>query len=62
MSGRGFDAVLASAPAQGEDLGLRARRIKFMVQAEYPPQLRSLPAKSIVGSANEQRRASQKGA
>jgi len=34
--------VLALAPAQGEDLGLRARRIKVMVQAEDPPQLRRI--------------------
>ncbi|MEM3698063.1 MAG: hypothetical protein QXQ94_11330, partial [Candidatus Bathyarchaeia archaeon] len=40
--GRGLMRVLALAPAQGEDLGLRARRIKVMVQAEDPPQLRRI--------------------
>jgi len=39
---RGLMRVLALAPAQGEDLGLRARRIKVMVQAEDPPQLRRI--------------------
>ena len=38
--GRGLMRVLALAPAQGEDLGLRARRIKVMAQLEDPPQLR----------------------
>ena len=40
--GRSLMRVLALAPAQGEDLGLRARRIKVMVQAEDPPQLRRI--------------------
>jgi len=40
--GRGLMRVLALAPAQGEDLGLRARRIKVMLQAEDPPQLRRI--------------------
>ncbi|MEM3695085.1 MAG: TFIIB-type zinc ribbon-containing protein [Candidatus Bathyarchaeia archaeon] len=40
--GRGLMRVLAMAPAKGEDLGLRARRIKVMVQAEDPPQLRRI--------------------
>ena len=39
---RGLMRVLALAPAQGEDLGLRARRIKVMLQAEDPPQLRRI--------------------
>lgn len=40
--GRGLMRVLALAPAQGEDLGLRARRIKVMLQAEDPPQLKRI--------------------
>ncbi|MDW8023113.1 MAG: hypothetical protein RMJ15_05190, partial [Nitrososphaerota archaeon] len=38
----GLMRVLALAPAKGEDLGLRARRIKVMLQAEDPPQLRRI--------------------
>ncbi|MEM3666967.1 MAG: hypothetical protein QW222_07810 [Candidatus Bathyarchaeia archaeon] len=40
--GKGLIKVLALAPAEGEDLGLRARRIKIMVQLEEPPQLRRI--------------------
>ncbi|MEM3823330.1 MAG: hypothetical protein QXH87_00170 [Candidatus Bathyarchaeia archaeon] len=38
--GKGLMRVLAMAPSGGEDLGLRARRIKIMAQLEDPPQLR----------------------
>ncbi|MEM2912477.1 MAG: hypothetical protein QW146_08240, partial [Candidatus Bathyarchaeia archaeon] len=37
--GRGLMRVLALAPGRDEDLGVRARRIKVMLQAEDPPQL-----------------------
>ncbi|MBS7621009.1 hypothetical protein KEJ32_02690 [Candidatus Bathyarchaeota archaeon] len=40
--GRSLMRVLALAPAQGEDLGLRARRIKVMAQLEDPPQLKRI--------------------
>lgn len=40
--GSGLMRVLALAPAKGEDLGVRARRIKVMIQAEDPPQLRKI--------------------
>ncbi|MEM3579612.1 MAG: hypothetical protein QXL54_05275 [Candidatus Bathyarchaeia archaeon] len=40
--GKGLMRVLAKAPNGGEDLGLRARRIKIMAQMEDPPQLRRI--------------------
>ena len=40
--GRGLMRVLAKAPSGGEDLGIRARMIKLIAQAEDPPQLRRI--------------------
>ncbi|MEM3695081.1 MAG: TFIIB-type zinc ribbon-containing protein [Candidatus Bathyarchaeia archaeon] len=40
--GKGLMRVLALAPNGGEDLGLRARRIKIIAQMEDPPQLRRI--------------------
>jgi len=40
--GRGLMRVLAKAPSGGEDLGIRARMIKLITQAEDPPQLRRI--------------------
>jgi len=43
--GRGLMRVLAKAPSGGEDLGIRARMIKLIAQAEDPPQLRRILAR-----------------
>ncbi|MDW8022958.1 MAG: TFIIB-type zinc ribbon-containing protein [Nitrososphaerota archaeon] len=40
--GKGLMRILALSPAEGEDLGLRARQIKVMAQMEDPPQLRRI--------------------
>jgi len=40
--GKSLMRVLALAPAGGEDLGIRAQRIKFLTQMEDPPQLRRM--------------------
>ncbi|MEM3618713.1 MAG: TFIIB-type zinc ribbon-containing protein [Candidatus Bathyarchaeia archaeon] len=40
--GKGLMRVLAKAPNGGEDLGLRARRVKIIAQMEDPPQLRRI--------------------
>jgi len=43
--GSGLMRVLAKAPSGGEDLGIRARMIKLIAQAEDPPQLRRILAR-----------------
>ncbi|MGB9779117.1 MAG: TFIIB-type zinc ribbon-containing protein [Candidatus Bathyarchaeales archaeon] len=40
--GKSLMRVLALAPTGGEDLGLRAQRIKVMAQMEDPPQLKRI--------------------
>jgi len=40
--GKGLMRVLAKAPSGSEDLGIRARMIKLIAQAEDPPKLRRI--------------------